>query len=31
MSYLRALGYSRVKNMIGGTTAWGQEGLPTEP
>jgi rhodanese-related sulfurtransferase len=31
MLYLKALGYSHVKSMIGGTTAWAQEGLPTEP
>jgi cysteine synthase/rhodanese-related sulfurtransferase len=31
MLYLKALGYSRVKSLSGGTLAWAREGLPTEP
>lgn len=31
MLYLKSLGYSNVKTLSGGTTAWIQEGLPTEP
>ncbi len=31
MLYLKALGYSRVKSLSGGTQAWIREGLPTEP
>jgi cysteine synthase/rhodanese-related sulfurtransferase len=31
MIYLKALGYSRVKSLRGGTLAWIQEGFPTEP
>jgi rhodanese-related sulfurtransferase len=31
MIYLKALGYSHVKSLSGGTTAWIEEGLPTEP
>jgi cysteine synthase/rhodanese-related sulfurtransferase len=31
MLYLKSLGYSRVKSLSGGTKAWIQEGLPTEP
>ena len=31
MIYLKALGYSNVKSLMGGTTAWIEEGLPTEP
>jgi cysteine synthase/rhodanese-related sulfurtransferase len=31
MIYLKALGYSRVKSMSGGTRAWVEAGYPTEP
>ena len=31
MLYLKALGYSRVKNIGGGTEEWIKAGLPTEP
>jgi len=31
MIYLKALGYSSVKSLSGGTSAWIEEGLPTEP
>ena len=31
MLYLKALGYTRVKSLSGGTNAWKQEGHPTEP
>jgi len=31
MIYLKALGYSHVKSLSGGTSAWIEEGLPTEP
>jgi rhodanese-related sulfurtransferase len=31
MLYLKSLGYSNVKSLNGGTSAWIREGLPTEP
>jgi rhodanese-related sulfurtransferase len=31
MIYLKALGYSRVKSLSGGTRAWIEAGYPTEP
>jgi cysteine synthase/rhodanese-related sulfurtransferase len=31
MLYLKSLGYSNVKSLSGGTRAWVQRGLPTEP
>jgi cysteine synthase/rhodanese-related sulfurtransferase len=31
MIYLKALGYSRVKSLSGGTRAWIEAGFPTEP
>ena len=31
MLYLKSLGYSHVKSLNGGTSAWIREGLPTEP
>jgi len=31
MLVLKALGYEKVKNLMGGMNAWSAEGLPTEP
>jgi rhodanese-related sulfurtransferase len=30
MLYLKSLGHRNVKSMNGGTTAWAEQGLPTE-
>lgn len=31
MLYLKSLGYQNAKSLSGGTTAWAERGLPTEP